>query len=152
MDGCDAATYGDRIADVYDELYPAGSGVDDAVALLTDLAANGAVLELGIGTGRLAVPLAARGVRVTGVDASAAMAEKLRAKPGGEHVEVRLADFGRDRLGDGFALVFVACNTFALVDQPSQVACFANPISLSGRPGHGSALIVRPDGVAMYPW
>jgi SAM-dependent methyltransferase len=127
MDGYDAATYGDRIADVYDDLYPPGPGVDDAVALLADLAASGAVLELGVGTGRLALPLAARGVNVEGVDASATIVEKLRAKPGGERLEVRLADFGRDRLGADFALVFVAFNTFfALADQSSQVACVAN--------------------------
>ena len=68
MDGYDAATYGDRIADAYDELYPPGPGVEDAVTVLADLAVGGSVLELGAGTGRLALPLAARGVRVEGLD------------------------------------------------------------------------------------
>jgi SAM-dependent methyltransferase len=127
MDGYDAATYGDRIADVYDELYPPGPGADDEVALLAELAAGGAVLELGVGTGRLALPLAARGVNVKGVDASTRIIDKLRAKPGGERLEVRLADFGRDLLGEDFALVFVAFNTFfGLAEQSSQIACFAN--------------------------
>jgi SAM-dependent methyltransferase len=127
MDGYDAAKYGDRIADVYDDLYPSGPGVDDAVALLADLAAGGAVLELGVGTGRLALPLAARGLTVAGVDASAAMIAKLKAKPGGDSIEVRVGDFGRDRLGADLALVFVGFNTFfGLTEQSQQVTCFAN--------------------------
>ena len=127
MDGYDAATYGDRIADAYDELYPPGPGVEDAVAVLADLAVGGSVLELGVGTGRLALPLAARGVTVEGLDASATMVAKLKAKPGGDRIEVRVADFGRDRLGEGFSVVFVAFNTFFnLAEQSVQVACFAN--------------------------
>ena len=127
MDGFDASTYGDRIADVYDELYPSGPGADDAVALLADLAVGGSALELGVGTGRLALPLAARGVNVKGVDASARMVDRLRAKPDGDRLDVRLADFGRDPLGEDFDLVFVAFNTFfGLPDQSSQVACFAH--------------------------
>ena len=130
MDAYDASTYGDRIADVYDELYPPESDVDEAVVLLADLAADGVVLELGVGTGRLALPLAARGVNVEGVDASATMVAKLKAKPGGERLKVRLVDFGREQLGEGFTLVFVAFNTFFnLADQSSQVACFANVAS-----------------------
>ena len=127
MDGYDAATYGDRIADVYDELYPPGPGVDGAVALLADLARGGRVLELGVGTGRLALPLAGHGVNVEGIDASASMVAKLKAKPGGDRIQVRVADFGRDRLGENFSLVFVAFNTFfALTEQSRQVDCFVN--------------------------
>ena len=130
MDGYDAATYGDRIAEVYDELYPSGPAVEDAAALLAELADGGRVLELGVGTGRLALPLAARGVDVEGVDASASMVAKLEAKPSGDRIRVRIADFGRDRLGENLALVFVAFNTFfGLAEQSLQVDCFANVAS-----------------------
>jgi SAM-dependent methyltransferase len=130
MNGYDAATYGDHIAEVYDAMYPPGSSVEDAVALLAELADGGRVLELGVGTGRLALPLAARGVEIEGVDASAAMVARLRAKPGGDRIAVRIADFGRDALGEDFSLVFVAANTFfALTEQSQQVDCFSNVAS-----------------------
>ena len=76
------ATYGERIAAVYDDFY-AGCE-EEAIDLLCELASGGRVLELGIGTGRIALPLAERGLEVMGIDASAAMLEKLRAKPGGD--------------------------------------------------------------------
>ncbi len=80
-------TYGDRIADYYDEmvgqLFPAAV-TEQAVSFLADLAGAGPVLELGIGTGRVAIPLTNRGVAVTGVDASEAMLARLRSRPGGE--------------------------------------------------------------------
>jgi SAM-dependent methyltransferase len=127
VDGYDAATYGDHIADEYDAMYPPGPDVDDAVALLVDLAAGDDVVELGVGTGRLALPLAARGVRVAGVDASARMLDRLRAKDSQQLIDARLADFGSDPLGTDLGLVFVAFNTFfGLTDQSSQVRCFAN--------------------------
>jgi SAM-dependent methyltransferase len=127
VESYDAATYGDRIADEYDAMYPPGPGVDQAVALLVDLAACGDVVELGVGTGRLALPLAARGMNVTGVDASARMLDRLGAKDSEQLIDVRLADFGSDPLGTDLALVFVAFNTFfGLADQSSQVGCFAN--------------------------
>ena len=129
------STYGDRIAEVYDALYPAGPTVTAAVERLVQLAAGGKVLELGIGTGRIALPLAAAGVDVSGIDTSAAMLDKLRAKAGSERVSARLGDFARDDLGSGFALVFVAFNTlFALPDQESQVACF-DRVARALRPG-----------------
>ena len=81
MDQYDTSTYGERIADVYDQVY---HGYEDAaITLLGDLAHGGRVLELGIGTGRVALPLAALGVEVHGVDASEAMVAQLRDKPGG---------------------------------------------------------------------
>lgn len=129
------STYGDRIAEVYDELYPAGGSVREAVERLVQLADGGKVLELGIGTGRIALPLAAAGVEVSGIDASTAMLDKLRAKAGSERLSARLGDFGRDDLGSGFALVFVAFNTlFSLPDQQSQVACFEH-VGQALRPG-----------------
>jgi SAM-dependent methyltransferase len=78
------ATYGDRIAEVYDDLYAGLADVGSIADLLADLARGGPALELGIGTGRVALPLAARGVEVHGIDASEAMVAKLRAKEGAQ--------------------------------------------------------------------
>ena len=83
MEGYGPATYGDRIADVYDAFYEETLDTDRAVEVLAELAGGGPVLELAIGTGRLALPLRDRGLEVHGVDASERMIEKLRAKPGG---------------------------------------------------------------------
>lgn len=118
-----ASTYGDRIADRYDDMYPA---IDQAaIDLLEALASGGPVLELGIGTGRIALPLASRGLKVQGVDASEAMVARLRAKPGGRDIPVTIADFREFDLGERFALIFVAFNTiFALQTQEEQVQCF----------------------------
>ncbi len=82
MNDYDASTYGDGVADVYDGWY-SGGDVAPIVGRLAELAGDGPVLELGIGTGRVALPLAERGLAVHGIDASSAMVEKLRAKPGG---------------------------------------------------------------------
>ena len=92
MKGYEPETYGERVADRYDELY-ADLDPTDAVALLAELAGDGPALELAIGTGRVALPLAARGVEVHGIDISDAMVAKLRAKPGGDAIPVRMGDF-----------------------------------------------------------
>ena len=85
----------------------------------------GPVLELGIGTGRLALPLAAGGLRVHGIDASAAMLDRLRAKPGGADIGVTLSDFSEFNLSGRFTLALLAFNTiFALPSQDAQVRCF----------------------------
>jgi len=89
MEGYEAATYGERIAEVYDSWYGANRrDAGPAVEFLAGLAQGGRALELGIGTGRVAIPLSQRGVEVVGIDASEAMVAKLRAKPGGDGVEV----------------------------------------------------------------
>jgi SAM-dependent methyltransferase len=122
------ATYGDRIADSYDAHYELPPGAAAAcVEFLAPLAGAGTALELGIGTGRVALPLAARGVEVHGVDASRKMVAKLRAKKGGRKIPVTIADFA-DVPGDGACtLVFVVFNTFfALLTQDDQVRCFEN--------------------------
>src|SRR5579859_2777663 len=95
MEGYDTSTYGDRIADVYDEWYGEAAFLetDAAVAALAELAGNGPVLELAIGTGRVALPLAARGLEVHGIDASEAMVAELREKPGGERIPGTIGDF-----------------------------------------------------------
>ena len=127
MPDYDPTTYGDRIADVYDEWFAVPSDTEDTVGFLSDLAGPGPVLELGIGTGRVALPLAQRGHEVRGVDASEAMVEKLRAKSGGENIPVTIGDFAELDIEEEFSLVYVVFNTFfALLSQEEQVHCFEN--------------------------
>jgi len=124
-EGYDAAAYGDRIADVYDELPTHPPDADAAAACLADLAGSGPALELAIGTGRLALPLAERGVAVSGIDASEAMVAKLRAKPGGDRIPVAIGDFADVAVDGRFALICVVYNTFfALLDRDAQRRCF----------------------------
>jgi len=123
----DTAAYGRAVADLYDDLYTGVLDTEAAVACLTELAEGGPVLELGVGTGRLALPLAAAGLAVHGVDASTEMLASLRAKPGGNAVTADLGDFADLRIDREFSLVVIAFNTlFALPDQDAQVACFAS--------------------------
>lgn len=121
-------TYGDGIADVYDTWF---SGMDPtpAVELLASLAGDGPVLELAVGTGRVAIPLAERGFDVHGIDASEAMVERLRAKPGGARIDVTVGDMADVAVAteEPFSLVLVVFNSlFALLTQDDQVRCFAN--------------------------
>jgi SAM-dependent methyltransferase len=120
----DPAFYGDRWAAVYDDHH---GHIDPgrAVEFLAGLAGDGRVLELGIGTGRVALPLAARGVSVEGVDASAAMAGRLRAKPGGDSVPVTVGDMAGVPVSGRFRLVYLVANSlFALLTQERQAECF----------------------------
>ncbi|HXV77054.1 MAG TPA: class I SAM-dependent methyltransferase [Candidatus Polarisedimenticolaceae bacterium] len=127
MDDYDPSTYGNSIAEVYDRWY-ASLGPDAAVACLRELAGGaGPVLELGIGTGRIALPLSRAGVEVHGIDSSAAMVAKLRSKPGGDRLRVTLGDFADVAVGGRYPLIFVAFNTlFALTSQEDQLRCFRN--------------------------
>ena len=123
----DPATYGDRMAEVYDEWFGTPADAEEAVAFLGDLAGRGPALELGIGTGRVALPLAEKGIEVHGIDASEAMVERLRAKPGGDGVPASIGDFADVGVEGRFSLVYVVFNTFfALLTQEDQVRCFAN--------------------------
>ncbi|HEY3543292.1 MAG TPA: class I SAM-dependent methyltransferase [Gaiellaceae bacterium] len=114
--------------------YDAGLGamgeaaaIEPAVDLLAELAGDGAALELAIGTGRIALPLAARGVPVHGIDLSPAMVEQLRAKPGGAAIPVELGDMTATRVDGPFRLVYLVYNTINnLTTQDAQVACFEN--------------------------
>jgi SAM-dependent methyltransferase len=128
--GYGPATFGERVADVYDTWYGtqlAAESTQAAVDLLADLAAGGKVLELAIGTGRVALPLAARGLSVHGIDASEAMVAKLRAKPGGDAIPVTIGDFADVPTDGSFDLVFLVFNTlFNLTSQAEQVRCFEN--------------------------
>jgi SAM-dependent methyltransferase len=101
--------------------------VDATVVFLAELAGSGRALELGIGTGRIALPLAARGVPVHGIDMSRAMVARLRAKPGGEDVGVTIGDFATTTVDGAFSLAYVVFNTIEnLTTQAEQVACFGN--------------------------
>lgn len=124
----DPAAYGaSGMAEEYDDLYAGYWDTDVAVDCLAQLAGGGPVLEFGIGTGRLALPLLERGLAVEGVDGSSEMVSKLRAKPGGDRIPVVVGDFAKADAGRSFALVLLAVNTiFALPDQQAQVDCFRN--------------------------
>ncbi|HEV2810697.1 MAG TPA: class I SAM-dependent methyltransferase [Acidimicrobiales bacterium] len=124
----DPTAYGaSGIAEEYDELYESEWETGPAVDRIAELAGAGPVLELGIGTGRLALPLLERGLEVHGVDASAEMVAQLRSKPGGDRIPVVIGDFADADAGRDFGLLVMAFNTiFALPDQEAQVACFAN--------------------------
>ena len=101
--------------------------VDPTVDFLAGLAGDGAALELGIGTGRIALPLARRGVPVHGVDLSTAMVARLEAKPGGEKIAVTIGDFATTRVARSFTLAYLVFNTIMnLTTQDEQVACFRN--------------------------
>ena len=122
-------TYGERIADVYDELYAErfGEQAEEIATALAGLARGGRALELGIGTGRIALPLQARGIEVQGIDSSAQMVTKLRAKAGGERIPVTIGDFADMGVEGEFSVVFVVFNTFfGLLSQEEQVRCFRN--------------------------
>jgi len=121
-------TYGDRIADAYDAwVSTLARDTEGTVEFLADVAGAGPVLELGVGTGRVSLPLAARGLDVHGIDASEAMVAKLREKPGGEAIPVTVGDFADVGVEGRYSLVFVVFTTFfALLTQDDQVRCFRN--------------------------
>jgi SAM-dependent methyltransferase len=122
--------FDERVAAGYDSLSRdmfAPEVVDPTVTFLEQLAAGGDALELGIGTGRIALPLSQRGVRVHGIDLSAAMVDQLRAKPGAGTIEVTLGDFATTKLGRSFRLAYLVFNTIMnLTSQDEQVECFRN--------------------------
>ena len=122
--------FGEQVAARYDEssaeMFEPGA-VDPVVDFLAGLAGRGAALELGVGTGRIALPLARRGVRVYGIDLSEAMVARLRAKPGGDQVEVTIGDFATTTVDGSFSLAYLVFNTIMnLTTQDGQVACFQN--------------------------
>jgi SAM-dependent methyltransferase len=132
--------FGERVARRYDEavadMFDA-SQVEPTVEFLADIAGSGRVLELGIGTGRIALPLAERGAQVHGVDLSPAMIERLRAKPGGSEIPVTIGDFATAAVPGKFALVYLVFNTIMnLTTIDEQVACFQNVASHLQEGGH----------------
>jgi hypothetical protein len=120
-------TYGERIAAVYDELFHPPTRSEETVEFLAGLAPDGPVLELAIGTGRIALPLAAKGIEVHGIDASEAMVAKLRAKPGGDDIPVTIGDFADVGVEGRFRLIAIVFNTlWALLTQEDQARCVRN--------------------------
>ncbi|OIJ69139.1 class I SAM-dependent DNA methyltransferase [Streptomyces mangrovisoli] len=124
-----AATYDDPSSDMFDA-GTVGATVDFLAARAGDGGApegGGRTLELGIGTGRIALPLARRGVPVHGIDLSRAMTDRLRAKPGGDAIDVHIGDFASTRVPGSFSLVYLVFNTIMnLTTQDAQVDCFRN--------------------------
>ncbi len=124
--------FGEEVAAEYDasaEHDPMFSpeAIDPVVDFLVELAGDGRALELGIGTGRIALPLAERGVPVHGIDLSEAMVARLRAKPGAENIGVTIGDFATTKVDGTFTLAYVVYNTIQnLTTQDAQVACFQN--------------------------
>jgi len=117
-----AARYDDDAATLFGPEAP-----DPVIDFLAELAGSGRALELGIGTGRIALPLAQRGVEVHGIDLSEAMVAKLRAKPGGDDIGVTIGDFATTKMAGSFALAYLIFNTIMnLTTQEAQVACFRN--------------------------
>jgi SAM-dependent methyltransferase len=117
-----AARYDESIAEMFDP-----GVVEPMVGFLAELAGGRSALELGIGTGRIAVPLAQRGIPVHGIELSKAMASRLREKPGAEGIDVTIGDFSTTRVDGSFALAYVVANTIMnLTTQTAQVACFQN--------------------------
>jgi SAM-dependent methyltransferase len=118
-------SFGEEAAEEYDDA-PRGDEAA-AVAFLEGLAGGGPALELAVGTGRIALPLAARGVRVDGVDLSTAMVRRLRAKPGCDRVSVTMGDFADVPVTGDYRLIYVVFNTlFNLLTQEDQMRCFEN--------------------------
>ncbi len=125
----DDGVFNERLAARYDDDDEAfdDAVVGPAVELLSALAPGGRALEFGIGTGRIALPLARRGVSVSGVDLSTAMTARLRAKPGGGDIDVTIGDFAQVEVAGRFDLVYLVFNTVMnLTTQEAQVACFEN--------------------------
>ncbi len=122
--------FDDRIAKAYETLWPElfePAVVDPAVRFLANLAGCGAALELGIGTGRLALPLTRRGVRVHGIELSPSMVAQLQAKPGSDDIDVTIGDFATTRVEGPFTIAYLVRNTITnLTTQEEQVACFRN--------------------------
>jgi SAM-dependent methyltransferase len=118
------STYGDRIAEVFDARAPTDG--EAAARFLKVFAGQGPALELGVGTGRVAIPLTRTGVDVYGIDASRAMVDRMRSAPGGDVIRVQMGSFADFSFETRFSLVYVVFNTFfGLLSQEEQVSCFA---------------------------
>jgi SAM-dependent methyltransferase len=126
----DDGYFDDRVAERYDESDPemfAAAAVDPTVDFLFELAAGGSALELGIGTGRIALPLSKRGIKVHGIEMSSAMIEKMRAKPGADAITVTIGDFAAATVDTTFSVAYLVYNTIMnLTTQAEQVSCFRN--------------------------
>jgi SAM-dependent methyltransferase len=121
-----APAWGKDVADLYDRT-PSHGNEHEAVPFLAELAGDGPALELAVGTGRVAIPLAATGIRVDGIDNSEAMVAKLKAKDGGERVDVVIGDCADVAVEGTYRLIYLVANTLGnLLTQDNQVRCFEN--------------------------
>lgn len=119
-------SFGEDVAESYD-LHALRGDEAETVAFLEKLAGGGPALELAIGTGRIALPLAARGIRVDGIDFSPAMVARLRAKPGGNQIAVTMGNFAGVEVPGTYRLIYIVYNTlFNLLTQEEQITCFEN--------------------------
>jgi SAM-dependent methyltransferase len=154
--------FGERVAASYDESSAEmfePDVLDATVDLLAELARGGSALELGIGTGRVALPLARRGVPVHGIDMSRAMVARLRGKPGGDAIRVTIGDFSTTRVEGTFSVAYLVFNTIMnLTTQEAQVACFRN-VAAHLEPGGCFVIEVGipdlrrlPPGETVVPW
>jgi trans-aconitate methyltransferase len=160
--GAEEGYFGERVAAFYDQ--HSASRFDPAVVapaadLLAALAGDGEALEFAIGTGRIALPLAERGVRVSGIDNSEAMLARLREKPGAERIQALAGDMATTRVDGDFSLVYLVFNTiFNLTTQDGQIACFQNAaahLSSGGRfviEARVPELQRLPLGQTVLPW
>ena len=141
-----AARYDESAADMFDPAV-----VDPVVDLLVEFAGSGRALELGIGTGRIALPLAQRGVPVHGIELSKAMVARLRAKPGGEDIGVTIGDFATTTVDGTFSVAYLVFNTIMnLTTQAAQVACFRN-VAAHLEPGGCFVIEVGVPGLQRLP-
>jgi SAM-dependent methyltransferase len=149
----DDGYFGESVAARYDddaEMFDPAV-VNPTVEFLAGLAGNGRALELGIGTGRIALPLARRGVSVHGIDLSNAMVAQLRAKPGGEEIGVTIGDFATTTADGTFSLAYLVFNTIMnLTTQAAQVACFRN-VAAHLEPGGAFVIEVGVPGLRRLP-
>jgi SAM-dependent methyltransferase len=126
--------FDERVAAVYDDYKNdptrtefAAEDIAATAEFLAPLAGDGPALEFGVGTGRIALPLAERGVPTHGIDLSRPMVDRLKAKPGGDDIDVTIGDFATTSVEGSFSLVYLICNTIMnLTTQEAQVACFRN--------------------------
>lgn len=136
-----AARYDESAADMFEPAV-----IDPVVDVLAEFAGSGRALELGIGTGRIALPLARRGVPVHGIELSNAMVARLRAKPGGEEIGVTIGDFATASVDGTFSVAYLVFNTILnLTTQEAQVACFRNVAAHLEPGGHFVLEVMVPD-------
>ena len=150
----DDGYFDERVATRYDEsaaeMFDAAV-VDPVIDFLVELAGSGRALELGVGTGRIALPLAQRGVPVHGIELSKAMVARLRAKPGGEDIGVTIGDFATTTVDGTFAVAYLVFNTIMnLTTQAAQVACFRN-VAAQLEPGGCFVIEVGVPGLQRLP-
>jgi len=150
----DDGYFGERVAARYDESSAEmfdSAVVDPVIDFLVEIAGSGRALELGIGTGRIALPLARRGVPVHGIELSKAMVARLRAKPGGEDIGVTIGDFATTTVDETFSVAYLVFNTIVnLTTQAAQVACFRN-VAAHLEPGGCFVIEVGVPGLQRLP-